>query len=485
MSRRSPSVIVIGAGMSGICMAIKLKQAGVTDVTVLEKADEIGGTWRDNTYPGLTCDVPSSFYQYSFAMNPDWSQMFSGRREIHDYFERTTDAFEVREHVHCGEAVVAADFVDERWRVNTTAGTVREADFLISATGVLHHPQVPDVAGLETFEGAAFHSSRWDHSVPLRGRRVAVVGSGSTGVQIVSELGGEASQVLMFQRTAQWILPLPNRRVGRTTRLLLRNLPVLPAMQYRANKRIFELFASAVTRPGWQRRMIGGLCRLHLRAVRDPDLRRKLTPPDQPMCKRLVMSSKFYRVVQRPDVDVVTEGIDHVEPGGIVTTDGAFHAVDVIAFATGFDAHAYLRPIELTGPDGRTLSEAWRDGPRAYRTVALPGFPNFFMLMGPHSPIGNFSLVSVAEAQVDYVLRWIESWRAGTFTTAAPSQEATDRFNLDLREAMPETVWVTGCSSWYLGQDGLPEVWPWTPQEHEAMLQEVDRSHFEVDPVRT
>lgn len=484
MSRQSPSVIVIGAGMSGLCMAIRLRQSGVEDVTVLEKADEIGGTWRDNTYPGLTCDVPSSFYQYSFATNPDWTQMLSGGPEIHDYFKRITQTFDLSANVVCGQTVVAAEHIDDKWRVRTADGAVREADFLISATGVLHHPQMPEVPGLETFAGAAFHSARWDHSVPLRGRRVAVVGSGSTGVQIVSALGGTASRVLMFQRTAQWVLPLPNRRVGRTTRLLLRRLPVLRTMQYRTYKRLFELFATAVTRPGWQRSFIGQLCRLHLRTVRDPDLRRKLTPPDQPLCKRLVMSSKFYRVVQRPDVEVVTEGIDHVEPAGVVTTDGRFHAVDVIAFATGFDAHAYLRPIELTGPDGRTLSEAWRDGPRAYRTVALPGFPNFFMLMGPHSPVGNFSLVSVAEAQADYVLRWIESWRDGRFVTAAPSQDATDRFNRELREAMPETVWVTGCRSWYLGQDGVPEVWPWTPKEHEHMMQEVDTANFDLDRVR-
>lgn len=308
-----------------------------------------------------------------------------------------------------------------------------------------------------------------------------MIGSGSTGVQIVSALGGVASQVTMFQRTPQWVLPLPNWPAAPPARYLRRRAPHLTQLEYHATKRLFGLFATAVTKPGWQRSLIGAACRAHLSTVRDPELRRILTPQDEPMCKRLVMSSSFYRVVQRRDVDVVATPIEHIDPQGVVTEDGSLHEVDVIVYATGFDAHAYLRPIELTGVDGLTLTEAWRNGPRGYRTVALPGFPNFFMLMGPHSPVGNFSLVSVAEAQAHYIVRWIQRWRDREYTTAAPLPSAARTFNEGLRAALPRTVWATGCDSWYLGKDGLPEVWPWTPHQHETLLREDDRANYLLD----
>jgi cation diffusion facilitator CzcD-associated flavoprotein CzcO len=474
-------VVVIGAGMSGICMAAKLKAAGITDFTVLEKADDVGGTWRDNRYPGLRCDVPSAFYQYRFARNPHWTHFFSEGAEIHRYFRGAVDEFGLREHLQLGTEVTSAEFVDGRWRVHTSTGEVLEADFLISATGVLHHPVQPDIPGMDSFAGAAFHSARWDHSVSLRGRRVAVVGTGSTGVQIVTELAGKVPELRLFQRTAQWVLPVPNWRNDPLTRALRAAVPGVTATEYELVKAVFTLFVAAITKPGWQRRLISAVCERNLRTVRDPELRRKLTPDYRPMCKRLVLSGGFYRAVQRPGVEVVTERIDRVEPRGVVTADGRLHEVDVLVWATGFDAHAYLRPVELTGPTGRTLSEAWRDGPRAYRTVALPEFPNFFLLMGPHSPVGNFSLVPIAEVQADYVLRWIQSWREGWFSAAAPTQAATEHYNSELRSAMPNTVWTTGCNSWYLGKDGLPEVWPWSPGRHAAMLRDPHTAEFDLD----
>jgi cation diffusion facilitator CzcD-associated flavoprotein CzcO len=239
-----------------------------------------------------------------------------------------------------------------------------------------------------------------------------------------------------------------------------------------------------VVRDGWQRRLIGALCRLNLRlGVRDPELRRRLTPGYEPMCKRLVMSAGFYPAIQRTGVELITEGIDRLEPGGIVTRDGALHRAEVIVLATGFDAHAYMRPMEVVGEDGVTLEECWKKAPRAYRTVSLPGFPNLFMLMGPHSPIGNQSLVAVAESQADYVLRWIELLRSGEIVGASPTLEATERFNAEMRAAMPGTVWATGCRSWYLGPDGLPELWPWTPARHREMLREPEPEDFQLSGV--
>jgi cation diffusion facilitator CzcD-associated flavoprotein CzcO len=473
-------VIVVGAGMSGMCVAHRLLRAGIDDVTMYEKAHEVGGTWRENTYPGLSCDVPSRFYSYSFAPNPEWTRAFAPGAEIQRYFVQAADTMGLRPLIRFGAEVTGASWHAGRWRVRTADGRTDTADVLVAATGVLHHPRLPDIAGLETFAGDVFHSARWDHSVPLQGRRIGVVGTGSTAVQITCALADVAERLHVFQRTAQWILPVPNHRYARVTRWAFRRWPALSRLTYRYYQRQLELtLGRAVVEPGWQRSLTAALCRLNLRlGVRDPELRRRLTPGYEPMCKRLVMSGGFYRAIQRPGVELVTDAIERVEPRGIVTRDGRLHELDVLVLATGFDTHAYVRPMELVGPGGTTLDEAWADGPRAYRTVALAGFPNFFMMMGPHSPIGNHSLVAIAETQADYIARWLQELVARGITSVAPTAEATDRFNAEMKRAMPGTVWVTGCSSWYLGPDGLPELWPWTPARHRELLAEPDPADF-------
>lgn len=480
--RQGLRVAIIGAGMSGLCVAHRLRRDGVEDLVLYEKAGEVGGTWRENTYPGLSCDVPSRLYSYSFAPNPGWTQHFAPGGEIQQYFRGLVDEWGLRPLIRFGAEVTSARWDGSRWQLRTSDGGHDSADVLVSATGVLHHPQVPDIPGLDAFEGAAFHSARWDHSVPLAGRRVAVVGTGSTGVQIVCALAGVVDRLFVFQRTPQWILPVRNARYSRLTRALMRRAPALSRLGHRGYQAIYELILGrAVIRPGWQRTLVDALCRLNLRlGVRDPELRRRLTPDYQPMCKRLVMSAEFYPAMQRPGVELVTEAIERVEPAGIVTADGRRHDVDVIVFATGFDAHAYLRPMEVVGEDGVTLEEAWAGGPRAYRTVALPGFPNLFTMMGPHSPIGNHSLIAIAETQAEYIAQWVSRLRTGRVRAAAPTAEATDRFNAEMREAMPGTVWTTGCNSWYLGPDGVPELWPWTPGRHRALLREPELEHFTV-----
>jgi len=478
---RNPSVAVVGAGMSGLCMGVKLREAGIDSFTIHEKAGAVGGTWRENTYPGLSCDVPSRFYSYSFAPNPDWSRQFSSGAEIWSYFDRITDRYGLRAHIRFDSEIVAASHDGERWRLRTAAGTEESADFLISATGVLHHPRYPDIDGLDSFGGAAFHSARWDHSVALAGRRVGVVGTGSTGVQITCALAGVASRYSLFQRTAQWILPSPNRRYTRMTKWLLHRYPELNRLAYRVAQEWMEhTLGEAVVRPCWQRRAIAAVCRRNLATIEDPRLRGKLTPTYEPMCKRLVMSGDFYPALQRPDVELVTERIERVEPQGIRTADGVLHELDVLVLATGFDAHAYMRPMELVGPHGETLEDLWPDEPNGYLTVALPGFPNLFCLMGPHSPVGNQSLISVAETQADYAMWFIERFRAGALASATPTTAATERFNAQLRSAMPGTVWTTGCSSWYIGADGLPSLWPWTPRRHREMLAHPALADYEV-----
>jgi cation diffusion facilitator CzcD-associated flavoprotein CzcO len=482
MTQEHPlKVAIIGAGMSGLCMAAKLQDAGIDSFTIFEKADDVGGTWRDNTYPGLACDVPSRYYAYSFRPNPNWTHLLPPGPEIRDYFRQVTDERGIRPHIRFGASVTRAEYDDGKWLL-TTAGGEQTFDVLVTATGALRLPRYPDIPGRDTFAGFAFHSSRWDHSVSLPDKRIGLIGTGSTGVQITAELGGKVRQLTVFQRTAQWVCPLPNGRYSALTRAALSRWPALNGPGYRFWGWFFRsTIGYAPIRPGLRRRLIQAMCRWNLRlSVRDPKLRAKLTPNDQPMCKRLVMSGHFYRSVQQPGVEVVIDTIDHIEPRGIVTTDGTLHELDLLVYATGFDAHAYVRPLQVIGEGGLTLDEAWVDGPVAYRSVAVPGFPNLFMLIGPHSPIGNQSLIPVAEDQADYAMWWIQQLRDGRVVAAAPTEAATKEYNESMKAAMPATVWVTGCSSWYLGKDGLPDLFPWTPETHRELLRQPELADFDV-----
>lgn len=474
-------VAIIGAGMSGLCMAAKLQDAGIDDFTIFEQADEVGGTWRDNTYPGLTCDVPSRYYTYSFRPNPEWSHMLPPGPEIQEYFRRVATERGIRPHIRFGTEVRSAAYRDGRWWVSTAAGD-EAFDVLVTATGILRIPRYPDIEGLDTFAGPMFHSARWDHSVSLPDKRIGLIGTGSTGVQITSELGGRVRALTVFQRTAQWICPWPNPQVSERTKAALRRSPRLNAFGYWFYSRfVRNIFGVAPVRPGWQRRLYQAQCRWNLRlSVRDRALKAKLTPVDQPMCKRMIFAGHYYRSVQAPGVTVVTDPIVRVEPRGVVTADGTLHELDLLVLATGFDARAYVRPLTLVGEDGRTLDEVWAGGATAYRSVAVPGFPNMFMLMGPHAPVGNDSLVNIAEHQADYVLWWIEQLRAGRIVAASPTEEATKRYNDDMKAAMPHTVWTTGCSSWYLGTDGLPELFPWEPDRYSELLRAPQVTDFEV-----
>jgi cation diffusion facilitator CzcD-associated flavoprotein CzcO len=466
--------------MSGVCVAVQLKEAGFDDVTILEKGDDIGGTWRENTYPGLSCDVASRAYCYSFAPNAEWTSLFPPGPEVRAYFRGVAERYRVLEQVRFGTEVTEGVWRDGAWHLVTKDGEEFSADLLVAACGVLHHPTVPEIPGLDSFAGPAFHSARWDHSVETRGKRVGLIGTGSTGTQITSALAGVASRFTVFQRTPQWMYPMGNHEFTRLTRALYRRFPRLSALSYRGWQACYDFFfVGATMKPGWVRNLMQGACRLHLRTIRDPELRAKLTPPDQPLCRRLIMGTRYYKALKRDDVDLVTDEIERIEPGGVRTAEGRLHELDVLVLATGFDAHAYLRPIELVGPAGERLSEVWAHAPKAYRTIGLPGFPNFFMLMGPHSPVGNVSLVAIAETQAGYITRFAEMLRDGAATAASPRADITERFNAEMKADLPNTVWTTGCNSWYLDADGVPSLWPWTPARHREMLARPALEEFE------
>jgi cation diffusion facilitator CzcD-associated flavoprotein CzcO len=480
---RTPRIAIIGAGMSGIGMAAKLKLAGLESFDLYEQWNDLGGTWHANTYPGLSCDVASRYYQYTFAPNPDWTHLFSPGREIWEYLNRVADQFGVREHTSFSTRVTEAEWIDGGWLLRTDGGREERYDFIVTAAGGLVRTRRPEIDGLDTFAGAMFHSAEWDHTVPLTGQRIGVIGTGSTGMQITRALAPLAGHYELYQRTPQWILPLPNRRYSRATRALYRRFPQLNLAAYRGFQGAYELtLGRATVQPGFARWLIGTLCRLHLRSVRNAELRRRFTPPDQPMCKRMVMGNGFYGLFERPNVELVDAPIDHIEAGGIVTRDGRLHELDVIVLATGFDAHAFVRPMELIGPGGLRLSDVWDGEPYGYRSVALPGFPNVLMLIGPHSPFGNQSLFAISETQQDFAMQVIDMWRARSLDAIAPSREATDEFNRELRAAMPSTVWTTGCASWYIGKDGLPHAWPWVPSRHRQMLAAPELSDWELEP---
>ena len=353
-----------------------------------------------------------------------------------------------------------------------TAAGEEAFDVVITATGVLRVPRNPDIRGLETFAGAMFHSSRWDHSVSLPDKRIGLIGTGSTGVQITAELGGKVRGLTIFQRTPQWVLPTPNLRYSRLTKAVLRRWPAMNRSGYRFWQGYLEnALGRATVEPCWQRRLMTALCRWNLRwSVREPKLRRRLTPDYQAMCKRQVLAGHYYQAIQKPGVHLVDQAIDHVEPRGVVTADGTLHELDLLVLATGFDARAYVAPMQLVGENGLTLDEAWADGPHAYRSVAVPGFPNLFMMMGPHSPIGNQSLVMIAENQADYATWWINEIREGRVVAVAPSETATKDYNEQMKSAMPADCLGNRLQELVPGQGRSARAVPVAPARHRELL---------------
>jgi cation diffusion facilitator CzcD-associated flavoprotein CzcO len=481
--RTNPRFLIIGAGMSGLLSAIKLQEAGLDDFAIYEKADRPGGTWRENTYPGIACDVPSHFYSYSFALNPDWSHRFSPGAEIQTYFENVAERYDVTSRIQFGKEITRCIFESGRWKIETADGETDEGDFVISATGVLHHPAYPEIEGLDSFGGALFHSARWDHDVPLAGKRVGVIGTGSSAIQIVSALVDQVDELSLFQRTPQWITSIENPAYTDAEKTEFREHPeVMEKLRADTARAFTEGFANVLVdaqSPVMQ--AIHDSCVANLEnSVRDPILREKLRPDYRAACKRLIMSENFYEAIQRPNARLVTEPIRAVESTGVRTCDGHLHELDVLVLATGFRVENFVRPMEVVGRDGARLDEVWKDGPFAYAAISVPEFPNFFMLNGPNGPVGNFSLIEVAELQFAYIMQLVEQFRSGSCTELCAKREAMERFDLERREAAKTTIWASGCKSWYLDDDGLPTAWPWTFDRFREEMSQPRLSDFEM-----
>ena len=480
-------VLVVGAGFSGLGAAIKLTAEGFDDLVVLERGSDVGGTWRDNTYPGAACDVPSHLYSYSFALNPDWSRAFSPQGEIYDYIRRVTHDAGVREKIRFGVEVTEARFDETRgrWTVRSTAGEF-DARVVVLGVGALCEPRNPEIEGIDEFAGPVFHTARWDHSVPLAGRRVAVIGTGASAIQVVPSIAPTVEHLDVYQRTAPWVLPRIDRRYPAAETALYRRVPGLQravrALQYASR----ELQVVGLTRNRAALAPIKAIGRAHLAlSVRDAGLRAKLTPNFEIGCKRILLSNSWYRALARPNVDVVTTPISRVTEGGIVTADGAERPADVLVVATGF--HVTDSPFfeRVRDAAGRTLADKWAsDGMEAYKGTTVAGYPNLFVLVGPATGLGHSSMIYMIESQLNYLVDAIRTMRDRRLQTVEVREAVQDGYNRELRASTGETVWVTGCQSWYLDNKGnAPAVWPDFTFTFRNQTREFDLSAYRRTPV--
>ncbi|WP_440064407.1 flavin-containing monooxygenase [Streptosporangium sp. OZ121] len=457
-----PDVAIIGAGFGGLCMAIRLEKAGIRSYTIFEKGADVGGTWRDNTYPGAGCDIPSHLYSFSFERYSSWTRRYPEQPEILRYLEGCADKYGLRPRIRLNTAVTAATFDESlgKWRVRTTAGE-ELFDVVVSAVGQLNRPQLPDIPGMSSFSGAAFHSARWDHSVDLAGRRVAVIGNGSSAAQLIPRVAEVAGHLDVFQRTPNWVIPKPDAVFGPRARTAFRLAPFLQRAYREWLYRYTENTLYPALAGGWSAGLLRKRALGHLREqVPDPLLRAKLTPRYPVGCKRVVIDSGFYPALTRPDVDVVTDGITRIVPGGVETTAGLREA-DVIVYATGFETSGFLAPVQVTGRGGRQLAKEWKDGAEAYLGIAVPRFPNLFLLYGPNTNLGHNSIVFMIECQVRYVMGCLPHLASRGPMEVRPEAMATWRRSLD--RAMEGMVWQAGCTSWYKNASGrVTNNWPGT-----------------------
>jgi cation diffusion facilitator CzcD-associated flavoprotein CzcO len=456
-------VAIVGSGFSGLGAAIRMKQEGMNDFVVLERDGDVGGTWRDNSYPGCACDVPSHLYSFSFAPNPSWSRAFSPQPEIFAYLRRCAKEYGILPHIRFNQAVTKATWDEDgqRWRLETTGGVVT-ANVLVGAAGALSEPATPKLPGLETFEGEAFHSARWDHGVDLTGRNVAVVGTGASAIQFVPEIQAKVGKLSVFQRTPPWILPRQNRAIGTGVQNVFKAAPFLQQIARAQIYAVTELFGMGFRHP----RLLEPLQKLAVsyleKVVPDPVLRAKLTPNYRLGCKRILFSNKYLRSLARPNVDVVTDSIQEVRAHSIVTKDGREHPVDTIIFGTGFHVTDLPFGKYVTGKGGRSLDAVWKGSPQAHLGTTVSGFPNFFLLLGPNTGLGHTSVVYMIESQIAYLLSALRYMRDKGVATVEPRAEAQAEFIADVDRRLGSTVWNTGgCASWYFDKTGRNStLWP-------------------------
>jgi cyclohexanone monooxygenase len=477
--------LVVGAGFAGLCAAIRLQEDGETDFVVIDKGAEVGGTWRDNTYPGAACDVPSQLYSFSFAPNPDWSMSYSPQPEIQAYLRRTAERSGTLDRFRFNTTVDAArwDAASQRWHVRTSGGDYTSSTLIVGAGG-LSEPRLPDIDGIDGFEGELFHSARWNHDVDLAGKRVAVIGTGASAIQIVPEVRRTAGHLDVYQRTAPYVLPRNDRAYGRLERLALRHVPGLRKLYRTAIYWSREGMVPGFTLDPKLAWPVKKLAMTNLaKGIADPELRARVTPTFEIGCKRILISNTYYPAIASDNVELVTNPIASVTSDAIVTADGVERPVDVLVVATGFYATELPIAERITGRTGRTLADTWCEhGMSAYKGTTVPGFPNLFFLFGPNTGLGHSSVVFMIEAQMDYVRDAIKTMNLHRYASIEPRQDATRAWNDALQRRLKRTVWNTGgCSSWYLDERGRnTTLWPRTTAAFRSLLSSFDVAAYDV-----
>ncbi|WP_330335061.1 NAD(P)/FAD-dependent oxidoreductase [Streptomyces sp. NBC_00536] len=488
--REHVRVAVVGSGFGGLGAAVRLRREGVTDFVVLERADSVGGTWRDNDYPGCACDVPSHLYSFSFAPNPDWPRTFSGQPHIRAYLEHVADTFGLRPHLRLNTEVemMRWDADELRWEIETSRGSFT-ADMVVSATGPLSDPKMPEIPGLASFPGKVFHSARWEHDYDLRGKRVAMIGTGASAIQIVPAIAPDVERLTLFQRTPPWVMPRTDRAISAGERWLHRQLPFTRAARRGLLWGIRELQVGAFTKHPGRLGLIESLAKANMaRSIKDPALRAKLTPSYRIGCKRILLSSEYYPALARPNVDLVASGLKEIRGSVLVAADGTETEADAIVFGTGF--HVTDMPIadRVVGDGGRTLAEEWKDGMQSLRGATAAGFPNWMTIIGPNTGLGNSSMILMIESQLSYMADYVRQLgllttnRPGGRTALAARPSAVHAWNRRVQDRMKRTVWNTGgCTSWYLDANGRnTTVWPGTTAEFRRETRSVDLAEYEV-----
>ena len=477
--------LIIGAGFAGLCSAIKLQEDGETDFLVVEKGPDVGGTWRDNTYPGAACDVPSQLYSYSFAPNPDWSSSYSPQPQIQAYIKKVADRAGVLDRFVFDTVMESADWDEhaQQWVVRTSAGTVTSTTLIVGAGG-LSEPKLPQIDGIDTFQGELFHSARWDHDVDLAGKRVAVIGTGASAIQIIPELQKVAAHVDVYQRTAPYVVPRNDRTYTRVERALFKRIPALQKVYRTVLYWGKELLVPGFTVSSKLATPAKKLALFNLnKGIKDPELRAKVTPTFEIGCKRILISNSYYPALASDNVELITDPIAKVTGDAVVTADGAEHPIDVLVVATGFFTTELPIAEEIRGRDGASLADTWRnDGMAAYKGTTIHGFPNLFMIVGPNTGLGHSSMIFMIESQVEYLRDAVRTMALNQYATVEPTAEAQQEWNHKLQRRMKRTVWNTGgCSSWYLDAHGKNTVlWPRATFTFRQALGEFDIAAYDV-----
>ena len=481
-------VAVIGAGFSGLCMAIQLKKAGWTNFRVFEKAGDLGGTWRDNRYPGCACDVPSHLYSFSFEQNPSWTRSFSPQPEIWRYMRDCASKYGLLPFIRCNAGVASATYDEtaQLWRLALKNGEMVTARAVVSGVGALHLPAYPKIKGLENFKGRAFHSAEWDEGYDLTGKKVAVIGTGASAIQIVPSIAPQVKELHLFQRTPSWILPRLDKAFSEKTKTRLRKTPGLQRLLRNFIYWALEFRALGFLGHPKLMKQVEKLAREYLeKSVPDAALRVKLTPDYEIGCKRILISDDFYAVMTRPNVELVTEAITEVTPDGIVAADGKTRVVDAIIYATGFRATEWLSAMDVFGRGGRNLREDWKNGAEAYYGITVTGYPNFFVLLGPNTGLGHNSIIFMIESQARYAIECLTWLLRGDAGEVEVRSEVQREFNAQVREALKRTVWQSGCKSWYLNHNGSNStIWPDFTFRYWWKTRGARRADFEIRPVR-